>query len=230
MPYMFYLDNILLPVTPSELELAVKNQNKTVTLINDGEVNILKSAGLTEISFDCMIPQVEYPFAVYKSGFKNAKHYLDKLETLKNSKTPFQFIVTRATPNNELLFDTNLKVSLEEYTIKESADNGLDLIVSVNLKQYRSYATKTIKITINQNKPKPKPVPKSRPVSKNKPAPPKGRTVTVSPWGRPPHDCLWNMAQKYYGNGAQWKKIWKANPSIKNPDLIYDGQKVFIPA
>lgn len=43
-------------------------------------------------------------------------------------------------------------------------------------------------------------------------------------------DCLWNIAKKYYGNGAQYKKIYNANKSkIKNPNLIYPGQKLLIP-
>ena len=75
--YYFYLDKILLPVTPSKLSIKIKNQNKTMVEINEGEINILKKAGLTEIEFEAMIPNVKYPFAVYKSGFQNAKIFLD---------------------------------------------------------------------------------------------------------------------------------------------------------
>ena len=43
-------------------------------------------------------------------------------------------------------------------------------------------------------------------------------------------DTLWGIAKKYYGNGAQYKKIYNANKSkIKNPNLIYVGQKFLIP-
>ena len=41
-------------------------------------------------------------------------------------------------------------------------------------------------------------------------------------------DTLWAIAKKYYGNGNQYPKIVKAN-NIKNPDLIYPGQKLIIP-
>lgn len=44
--FRFYLANMLLPITPSKLSLKVKNTNKTVTLINEGEVNIIKTKGL----------------------------------------------------------------------------------------------------------------------------------------------------------------------------------------
>lgn len=43
-------------------------------------------------------------------------------------------------------------------------------------------------------------------------------------------DCLWKIAKKYYGNGAQYTKIYNANKDkIKNPNLIYAGQKFLIP-
>ena len=49
--YHFYLAGMELPVTPSKLTVKIKNQNETVNLINEGEVNILKQPGLTSLSF-----------------------------------------------------------------------------------------------------------------------------------------------------------------------------------
>lgn len=40
--YEFYLDKCLLPVTPSKLQLKIDNANKTLTLMDEGEINILK--------------------------------------------------------------------------------------------------------------------------------------------------------------------------------------------
>ena len=98
MAYLFYLDKMLCPVTPSKLQIKIINKNKSVILINEGEINILKTPGLSEVGFDAVFPNTKYPFAKYKKGFKRAKYYLDKLETLKTSKKPFQFIVTRKLP------------------------------------------------------------------------------------------------------------------------------------
>lgn len=93
--YDFYLGRCLLPITPSKLTVQINNANETVTLIDEGEINILKQAGLTEIEFECSIPQVQYPFAVYPAGFKDANYFLDYFEALKTSGKPFQFIVCR---------------------------------------------------------------------------------------------------------------------------------------
>ena len=75
-----------MPVTPSKLQVKINNANKTLTLIDEGQINILKTAALTDVEFDCMIPQVQYPFAVYKSGFQGAQYFLDIFEKLKTEE------------------------------------------------------------------------------------------------------------------------------------------------
>ena len=55
MSYIFYMDGVQLPVTPSKLDTKIKSNNKTINLINEGDVNILKLPGLTEISFEALI-------------------------------------------------------------------------------------------------------------------------------------------------------------------------------
>lgn len=43
-------------------------------------------------------------------------------------------------------------------------------------------------------------------------------------------DCLWKIAKQFYGNGAQYGKIYDANTNqIADPDLIYIGQVFIIP-
>lgn len=233
MAYFFYLGKMLCPVAPSKLELKIKGNNKTMTLINEGEINILKKAGLTEISFDLLLPNVKYPFATYKSGFRNAKYFLDAIEKLKTDDEPFQFIVTRTFPNGKMLFDTNMKVSLEDYTINEDSNEGFDVIVSMKLKQYRNYGTKTCNVKFANTKPKVTTKKKrdSKKTSKNE-------SYTVKSG-----DCLWNIAKKFYGNGSKWKTIYNANKSViektarrygrqssSNGHWIYPGTKLTIPA
>jgi len=43
-------------------------------------------------------------------------------------------------------------------------------------------------------------------------------------------DTLWSIAEKFYGNGNLYMKIFEANKEvIKDPDKIYVGQKIRIP-
>lgn len=42
-------------------------------------------------------------------------------------------------------------------------------------------------------------------------------------------DTLWNISSDKLKDPFLWKKIWGANPQIKNPDLIFPEQKINIP-
>lgn len=43
-----------------------------------------------------------------------------------------------------------------------------------------------------------------------------------------PHDTLWDISDKFLKNPFKWPKLWRLNPYIKNPDLIYPGNIVRI--
>lgn len=223
--YDVYLKNCLLPVITEKIQIKINNSNKTVTLINEGEINILKKAKLTDIEFEAEIPQVKQPYAVYKSGFKGAGYFFDIFEELKTSKKPFQFIVCRRTPAGKKLLNTNIKVSMEDYKITEDAGNGFDFKVKFSLKQWRNYGTKTINIQIEASKPKASAEPQRE--TNNSPAPAASQTYTVVKG-----DCLWNIAKKFYGNGSKYTVIYDANRGVigGNPNLIYPGQVLTIPA
>lgn len=206
-----------LPVAPSSLSTQINSANKTINLMNDGEVNLLKKPGLTDFSFELLLPNVKYPFAIYPDGFRMADYYLEKIEKLKVDLIPFQFIVSRMKPNGDLLFDTNVKVSLEDYEILEDAENGFDITVKINLKQYREYGNKKVALskgTDDQNTTTASAT-QSRPVSKPIP---KTHTVVKG-------DTLWAICKKILGNGSKVEEIAKLN-GIKNSNLIYPGQVI----
>jgi len=223
--YDFYLDKCLLPVAPDKLQIKINNKNESITLINEGEVNILKSAGLTEIEFECMIPQVSYPFAVYKAGFKGADYFLDCFEALKTGGRPFQFIVSRKRPDGGKLFGTDMKVSMEDYRIMEDAKEGYDLKIKVKLKQWRDYGAKTVNISFAASSPQA--VVETQRETVSSPAPAVAQTYTVRKG-----DCLCVIAKRFYGTESKYKVIYEANKGVigGNPNRIYPGQVLTIPA
>lgn len=168
-----------MPVTPSKVQLSVGSRNQTITLINEGEVNLLKAAGLKELSFALLLPQVKYPFARYDGTFVGAETYLAYFEQCKAEKKPFQFLLSRCMPSGKLLFDTSLTVSLEDYTIAEDARNGFDLEVSVRLKEYRPFGAKMV--DIETPAPTAPVVVEKRPAVESKPA---GGSTTKKSAGR----------------------------------------------
>ena len=211
--YDVYIDSMLLPIAPSELEIKINNQNRTLSLIGDGEINVLKKMGLKDINFTCLIPQSEYPFAVYPDGFKPAKFFLDAFENLKESQVPFQFIISRVKPDGELLYDNDIKVSMEDYKIADNVNNGFDLTVEINLKEYRNFSTKkTLEFIENPIETAPKAI-----IHEDRPDenPPQAKTYTVVEG-----DSLWEISRKYLGEGSRWEEILSLNPEIEENNLV----------
>ena len=218
-----YLDGVLMPITPSKVKVKINNQNETLTLINGKEINILKAAGLSDVSFELLLPQVSYPFT--NGGAKSASYYLSLFERLKTSKEPFQWILNRQRPNGGMFFYTNLTVGMENYEITDDAGAGFDVKVKVNLKQYKAYGTKTV--TIKQPATPAEP-PKATVQEAPRPTAtaPKTATYTVKSG-----DCLWNIAKKYLGDGSRYNEIYNLNKDkIKNPNLIYPNQVLTLPS
>ncbi|WOW16591.1 LysM peptidoglycan-binding domain-containing protein [Clostridioides difficile] len=215
MAYDFYLDGVQLPIPPPKLEVKVTNKNKTVDLINTGEVNILKKEGLSEISFEAEFTHNKLPF--YRGTFKDVQFFLSKLELLKTDCKPFQFIVSREL-GNKVLFNTNMKVSLEEYNIVEDAENGSDVKVTIKLKQYRDYSTKKLVLSPPKNETG-RPNVKIEPKRVDSVNAPSGKTYTVKAG-----DSLWSICQKQLGNGSLYKKVYELNKTMM--DKANKGKKV----
>ena len=203
--YNFYFkigeDVLTFPITPGDLTITNGSNNKVVTLINEGDINILKSPSLTEVTFDARFPMRKYPYA---REFADFESYWDKFKELKEKKQSFRFIVARTTPNGSRTWDTNLLMSLEEVSIKEDADEGDDVILTFNLKQYKEYGVVILKDPNDLSQyTSQKRVKKELPISRVV------QTYTVKSG-----DTLWAIAQKYYGNGSKYTVIYDANKTI----------------
>ena len=231
--YNFYFsdggDVLTFPITPGELTIKVGSNNKVVTLISEGDINILKSPSLIEVEFEARFPMRKYPYSRTPSSFQT---YYNKFEELKEDKKPFRFIVARTTPGGRRTWDSNLLMALEEFEITENADEGDDVLVSFRLKQYKEYGVKRLKVK-NSN-------PNSTSTSKQSR---NGKSGKSQSYTVKSGDCLWNISKKFYGNGSDWTIIYKANKSAIEADAkkhgknsssnghwIYPGLKLTIPA
>lgn len=219
--YLFYINAVQLPIPPSKIEIKTKSRNKTIDLINEGEVSVLKQGGLKEISFKCALPRNPYPFST--KVILPPEVYIQGLEALKQTKKVFQFIIIRTLPNGIPLIPTNIKCTLEDFSVIEDANNGLDVDVSITLKQYKHYGLKEINVIDTDSTG----ATSTANVKSNRSAEtaPNNTTYTIKKG-----DCLYNIAKKELGDGSRWKEIFNLNKSkISNPNLIYPNQKITLP-
>ncbi|MCB7335974.1 LysM peptidoglycan-binding domain-containing protein [Lachnoclostridium pacaense] len=216
MAYEVYIDDMLLPVPPQKIPIKYPGQNKTVTLINGDEINLLRPPGLAEISLDIILPQMDYPSAVWDGSVDDAEDFISHLQDLKDSRGSFEFIVIRDS------FDTNMDVTLEDYKVSDDVKEGLDLVISITMKEARHYGTKVMNFTIVEDQP----TPTAETPQDDRPAEqPQARTYTVQGG-----DCLWNIAKKQLGDGGRWKEIHNLNlDKISNPNKINTGQVLTMP-
>lgn len=233
--YNFYFsdgsDVLTFPITPGELNINVGSKNKVITLINEGDINVLKSPSLIEVEFEARFPMRKYPYSREVSDFQV---YMDKFTELKEAKKSFRFIVARSTPNGRRTWDTNLLMALEEFEVNENADEGDDVLVAFKLKQYKEYGVKTINA--------PNSVPNSTSTS-DTPRDTTNKATETDTHTIQSGDCLWSIAKLKYGDGSLWTKIYEANKAAINEDAkkhgradssnghwIYPGLTLTIPA
>lgn len=218
MNYSVYLDGVLLPVTPAVIKIKYKSSNETMRLIDGGEATFLRKGEAAIINFDMLLPRHVYPFCRYVSGFVEPEYYLNTLMAIRNERRPFRFICTRAAGDGTYLYDTNIRVSLEDMTVREDADEGADIIVSVELKEYQSYSASRVVIE--------KTVAAVEDNSRETDNAPSATAYTVVKG-----DSLWNIAKKYLGDGSRWSEIYELNKGqISSPNSIYPGQVLVLPS
>lgn len=228
MSYYFYLGDFQLPVPPPRMDIKVGNKNKTVSLINEGEINILKTPALKEVSFEALFPNQNYPFADYATSltgiavsallgnsftYQGASGFLSSIQTAKLANLPLRFIVTRLTANFTMLFDSNFLVSIEDFTMKEDAKNGYDIVVPLRLKEYRPYGTKEVTVSTDENGKETITVKESRQTDR----------LTEKAWTVTKEKSVFEAVKLASGGGLNWRSIANLN-GVLNPSAVQPGQ------
>lgn len=196
-----------LPVKPTEFNVTVAHRNTVVNVIQLGDINLMGKTGLREISLSSFFPANDYNFS-NNFGRKEPIACVDQLEGWRNSGKPIRVIIT------DLL---NMEATIESFTWGERDATG-DIYYTLALKEYKKIKTKTATATVETAKSTTRDI----------------TDIVKSIFGQwyvvKKGDSLWSIAKKFYGNGAQYTKIYNANKTkIKNPNSIPVGQVIKIP-
>lgn len=191
-------------VNPKDFTVTQGSGNKSISLLNVGEVVIAGYRGLIKTTITTFLPASSSPF--YKG--KNPEEIISRMKQWKNGKQPVRIIITGTDINTMFLIE-NMD---EKY-----AEGQLDIMVNWSFVEYRVLnmpASATTAFVNNTTTEALKPRTGTNTVPK---------VVTVKTG-----DSLWGYAVRYYGSGSFWKVIADAN-HITNPDNITAGMRLEIP-
>ncbi len=199
---------LVLPVTPASYHWRHLSAVETVRLDQVGEINLPGGIRMGDCTLsDVLLPAQLYPFCV--PGARAAPYeYLYTLQTWCDKAAKLRWIVS-GTP-------VNASVILEEVSQGER-DGTNDLYVTIVMRQWVQ--------------------PKAPALAVSGGAAQTGRdcqtgTASAKTYTVQSGDSLWRIAEQFYGqqNGSYYTRIAAANPQITNPNLIYPGQVLTIPA
>ncbi len=203
-----------IPVLPSKLNVSSPGKNERVTVLELGEVLILRKKGLRILSWESFFPATSAP---YTTGLvPDPLSAIQAIQKARDDKTPIRFLITGTD------LDCNIRMGVETFEYEERSGELGDFYYTIKLYEWKDISPKRIIL----------PAP-SEPVAQvqapertGTPEKTNEKTYTVKSG-----DCLWNIAKQLYGNGADYTKIYNANTGTigGNPNLIYAGQVLTIP-
>ena len=205
-------DKIRFPVVPSSIGVNRSNNIDTQAVIKLGEVPIFNGTSLKTIEFTSFFPNQEYNFCDY-TGFMKPYEFSEKIQKWMYEGKPLRVIVTDS--------PTNMQCLIQQFDTVEQ-DGTRDLYFTLNLLEYRPIEVSNLNNSSSSSS------------SDNLTRPSEEITNNTQKTHKVVKgDCLWDIAQKYYGNGSLYPKIKEANkskyPSLAKNNIIYSGMELIVP-
>jgi len=203
-----------LPVNPEEIKRSRELNIETYQVLGTGQVSVPSHCSLETYSFEAEFPSQKYHY-VNSGNFRDADSFEKMFRKAQKNMTPIRFIAS-----NDITDDISTKVLVKSVESVEKAGEEGDKYLTISLMEYKAPGKRYMAVVTDDVTVKQEEVPAAA-----SPAVVENKTHTVVKG-----DTLWGLAKQYYGNGAQYTKIASANAGIKNPNLIYPGQVLTIPA
>lgn len=189
------------PIVPSNVEVSEAGQGKTYNVPGIGEINVIGSKSLSEISFSGLFPAQYYPFvSVSSRNMLQPVQYIKLINKWMRIKHPIRFIFCSDT------YDINTAATIESFTWNEAVGTKGDVEYSIKLKQYIFYRARKLKS--EGALPTASTGGTTRASDKQ---PSKTYKVVAG-------DSLWDIARKQLGDSGRHKEIQKLN-GISDADV-----------
>lgn len=190
-----------LPVNPTEISVTQDSKDKTIDLLNIGEVNVVGNRGLIKVTLSTFLPDESSHF--YKGT--PPETIIQAVKKAKNGKKTVRLIITGTDVN------TLFTVSSMNETYKEGQG---DIYIAWVFTESRELNTGQVASFVKRYTP-------TDICTRNTAARvPKTATVLQG-------DTLWDIAKRYYDDGSRWKDIAEANGLTE--DSVTAGRKLVIP-
>lgn len=205
---------IQIPVLPAKLKVTSPGKNETTTVLNLGEVLILRKKGLRTVAWDSFFPVNEAPYVTGR--ITDPVEIVQAIQKARDKEKPIRFLITGTD------LDINVRMGVETFDYEERSGELGDFYYSIKLSEWKDYSPRRIVLPAAPEKP----AQAQEPARTGEPPAAAAKTYTVKSG-----DCLWNIAKKFYGKGSDYTKIYNANKGVigGNPNLIYSGQVLTIP-
>lgn len=201
---------MLFPIMPSSFNLEGSSTIHTSTVVKLGEVSVYGGNNLRRISINSFFPSRKYHF-VKTPSLQEPYDYVNQIRDWMNKGQDVRFIITET--------DINMLCFIESFEYGEQ-DASRDVYFSISLVECKIPKLLYENSNPTTNTPRPE-TPQDSQTSQQK-------THQVKKG-----DCLWSIAQRYYGNGSLYPKIKEANkskyPSLAKNNTIYTNMVLIIP-
>lgn len=204
---------INIPVLPTKLNVSSPGKNERVTVLELGEVLLLRKKGLRILSWESFFPVSKAPYTV--GQIRDPVSIVQAIQKARDQKSPVRFLITGTD------LDCNLRMGIDSFEYEERSGELGDLYYTIKLYEWKDISPKRIVL----------PEKKEEPAKTQEPERPGKPEQTSKTYTVKPGDCLWNIAKAIYGKGSDYTKIYNANKGVigSNPNLIYAGQVFTIP-
>jgi nucleoid-associated protein YgaU len=204
----FYFSGKQLPVNPAKLTVKRSGNNQRTELVLLGEINILRTGKLAEVSFDFLLPgHSGYPFVT--GPWQEPEVLREYFDGLVNGGESVKFTVSG--------IGVSQRMSVEDFSAVRAAGDHESLKCSISLLEYRSYGASVLVIP-------PAAGAGAAAVKPRASDKPKAGTYTVKPG-----DSFWRIAQQQLGDGSRYNEVAQLN-GMTAASVIHPGNVLKLPS